>query len=234
MSGFQENKQSTSAQNANQFTGIKQRRRIRKRKRCCRVSGCSRKDIHAFGYCHKHYQQISLYGKILERTINDLNELIDYEEYVGVCLYNIKHDKICETFIDKGDVGLIKKHKWHFSTDGYARTQIHYMGKKMTKRMHQILFPENKMTDHINRNKLDNRRCNLRKCTKSENIVNTDLRRNNTSGATGVFWYKKYSKWTAYVCINGKYKNIGYFSFFEEAVKARKREADKLYGKFVP
>lgn len=48
--------------------------------------------------------------------------------------------------------------------------------------------------DHINRNELDNRSCNLRSCTQQENVRNKSIRTDNTSGVTGVDWYKAMQK----------------------------------------
>ena len=84
--------------------------------------------------------------------------------------------------------------------------------------------------DHINRNTLDNRRCNLRLCSNGANIRNGKVRTNNTSGVTGVSLYKccKTPKWEAYIKVNYRKIHLGIFDSKEEAIKARK-EAEIRY-----
>ena len=74
--------------------------------------------------------------------------------------------------------------------------------------------------DHINRNKLDNRRSNLRIATKSQNGLNREE-------SVGVSWRKERNKWRARITINGKEQFLGHFNNWEEAIQARK-EANKL------
>lgn len=80
--------------------------------------------------------------------------------------------------------------------------------------------PKHLQVDHINHNTLDNRKCNLRKCTCRENSLN---KRNNTSGYPGVRWHSQGKKWNARIVINGKEKSLGMFENFDDAVKARRK-----------
>lgn len=75
--------------------------------------------------------------------------------------------------------------------------------------------------DHINHIRDDNRFVNLREATSQENNRNASLRKDNTSGVTGVKWYKRYGKWNAQIRINGKDKNLGYFDDKFEAICIR-------------
>jgi len=81
-------------------------------------------------------------------------------------------------------------------------------------------FPENEI-DHINRNKSDNRICNLREVSVSCNMRNTGNRSNNTSGVKGVYWFKQKSKWCSYIIISSKKYFLGLYSSFDEAVCTR-------------
>ncbi len=76
--------------------------------------------------------------------------------------------------------------------------------------------------DHINGNGLDNRWCNLRVVTASENSRNMRRPVNNTSGAIGVHWRSDCQKWRAFIKSGGKQIRVGLFVTFDEAVKARK------------
>ena len=88
-------------------------------------------------------------------------------------------------------------------------------------------WPEDQL-DHINRNRSDNRIANLREVTNKQNQQNASKRSNNTSGHPGVFWYKKNSKWQAYITHNQKKVHLGCFTDLEAAIAARKA-AEKIY-----
>lgn len=82
--------------------------------------------------------------------------------------------------------------------------------------------------DHINRDRSDNRISNLRDVTNKQNLQNAGKYSHNTSGHTGVHWYKPYSKWVAQITHNQKKIHLGYFENLEEALAARKA-AEKFY-----
>ena len=84
--------------------------------------------------------------------------------------------------------------------------------------------------DHINRDRSDNRLLNLRVVTRSENQQNHKIRKDNTSGVSGVYWAKKDKRWHARIWVNGKTINIGYFFTFEEAKEARLRAEKEIYS----
>jgi hypothetical protein len=75
--------------------------------------------------------------------------------------------------------------------------------------------------DHIDRNPSNNKINNLREVSHQCNIRNTGNRADNTSGVKGVSWNKRKNKWMAYIAVNGKQKNLGYYKNFDDAVKAR-------------
>lgn len=87
--------------------------------------------------------------------------------------------------------------------------------------------------DHINRNKLDNRKENLRLVTRSQNIMNYPRRKDNTSGHKGVHYDKATGKWMAYISVNSRHKALGRFLTFGEAVAARLHAIEELYGQYA-
>ena len=93
--------------------------------------------------------------------------------------------------------------------------------------LHRYLLnpPRNLTVDHINRNPLDNRRCNLRICSQFENNQNQKA---NTSGKVGVSWYKTNKYWTAYIRVKGKQIVLLRTKDYNKAVKAR-LEAEQKY-----
>lgn len=100
--------------------------------------------------------------------------------------------------------------------------------------LHTLLLKPQKgeICDHINGNKLDNRRINLRKCNAKENARNKGHSRNNTSGFKGVYWMKDQKKWLASIRVDDIQRHIGVFSSKEEAAIAYKEASLKYHGKF--
>lgn len=83
--------------------------------------------------------------------------------------------------------------------------------------------------DHINKNPTDNRICNLRPVTRSQNMQNSNIQKNNTSGITGISFNKNKNKWEAYIKLNKKRYNLGIYSTLLEAAQKR-YQAEKEYG----
>jgi hypothetical protein len=117
--------------------------------------------------------------------------------------------------VDDKDFSWLNKMKWHYMNSGYAGTE-NYIGKingKYTYKhllMHRLIndTPEfikgNRVeTDHINRDKLDNRRCNLRTTTCRENNLNKALYKNNTTGYKHIRWDDKRKKFIVQISFNG-------------------------------
>ena len=94
-------------------------------------------------------------------------------------------------------------------------------------------FPEKESDiDHIDRNPLNNRISNLRKCSRSENTRNTRLRSNNTSGFKGVSLDKRAGKYVARGQVNGKEEYLGGYLTPEEASEVYENWCKKQHGKF--
>jgi len=81
-------------------------------------------------------------------------------------------------------------------------------------------FTENQI-DHINRNRADNRICNLREVSRSCNRRNSGNPKNNVSGVKGVCWHKQSNLWRSRITHQGKKYNLGLYVLFDEAVCAR-------------
>ena len=87
--------------------------------------------------------------------------------------------------------------------------------------------------DHINGDKLDNRRCNLRLATRSQNMANRPKSRNNRSGYKGVIWDKRQGKWRATIGYHGKTTTLGRYDNIEAAARAYDRAARQYFGDFA-
>ena len=195
--------------------------------RTCSVEGCNGKHV-GKGYCNKHYKQYKRLGYILERTKFDKNEIVEYEDYAEIVLYDKQHNEVARAIIDLECVDSVKKHKWCIRDDNYA-----YNDK--VGRLHRYIMnpPEGMVVDHINHNRLDNRRENLRICSPQENSMNAG-KRHNSSGIMGVSWDKENNKWKAQIRINGRNKNLGRFNTIEEAAEARRQAEIEYFGEFAP
>jgi hypothetical protein len=114
--------------------------------------------------------------------------------------------------VDDEDYPLLSRFTWYVSDTGYAMTQIR--GKKHIK-MHHLVWGtiENKclVIDHLNNNRLDNRKSNLRLCTQKENSNNRD--------AKGYCWDKNKGKYI----VRYKGKFYGRYVTEEEAEEAFKK-----------
>lgn len=75
--------------------------------------------------------------------------------------------------------------------------------------------------DHINRDRLDNRICNLRKANLSQNTFNACIRSNNKSGHPGVYWDAKIKRWRVQIRRDGRTVHIGVYHDRLEAIAAR-------------
>ena len=114
--------------------------------------------------------------------------------------------------------------------DGYVTVNIrrrHYKCHRLAWLYVYGTWPKHDI-DHINRNRSDNRICNLRDVTRQQNMCNAGDYPTNTSGRKGVYWDKRDSRWRACIFNKGRYLSLGYFGTQAEAVAARVA-AEKLY-----
>jgi hypothetical protein len=136
--------------------------------------------------------------------------------------------------VDDENFDYLNQWKWRVNNCGYAnRTEYMGGGRKHQKQraiqMHALInnTPKGFHTDHINHNKLDNRKCNLRTATSSQNGINRKgLQTNNKSGYTGVYWYS--NAWNSEIKLHQKKIWIGRFKLLKDAIKARKK-AELIY-----
>ena len=114
---------------------------------------------------------------------------------------------------DENDWMKLKNHRWHRdNTTGYARTGV--TSKMITFHREIVHVPEGLVVDHINHNKLDNRKLNLRVVTQSINLLN--------SKASGITQIKGYEKWAAQIMINRRHIYLGSYDNKDEAIAVYK------------
>lgn len=159
----------------------------------------------------------------LAKERNKRHNLYDLCGEYGVG-YTLKNE---EFYFDLEDYDKIKNYTWYINDNGYIRSTDRDGCDR--KYIHQIITNQRSgVVDHINHNLTDNRKINLRETAQLKNSCNSKLRKNNTSGVTGVRWCDIKNKWKAYITVNYKGINLGSFDDFEDAVYARK-EAERTY-----
>lgn len=137
--------------------------------------------------------------------------------------------------VDDEDYEFLNQFKWLYHNKGYADRNLPRVNSKQKRQsMHRLInnTPEGFETDHIDGNKLNNQRSNLRMATPSQNQWNTNKRINNTSGFKGVSWHKGTKKWQAKINFKGKRKYLGLFDTPEAASQAYESKAKELFAEF--
>jgi hypothetical protein len=117
------------------------------------------------------------------------------------------------------------------STHGYPYGAVDdrkFSAHRIIWAIHHGYWPRDQI-DHINGIRVDNRISNLRVVTHEENQRNSSMKRNNTSGVTGVSWNKLRSKWMARIMIDGRYRHLGSFDTLDAAAEVR-AEASRKHG----
>lgn len=136
------------------------------------------------------------------------------------------------TLVDDEDYDMLNSYKWHISGKGYVISRpVIAKGKKGIIWMHRLVnkTPQGLITDHINHNKLDNRRKNLRTVTDAINMQNRSNNRNNTTGYRGVL-LEPSGKYRARIHHNKRPITIGMFNSPRAAYLAYRKKAKELWG----
>ena len=165
-------------------------------------------------------------SKYFIRKTND-----NYIDEIGVghiIMSNTNNEMLC----DAECMNDLLKYYWN-EKNGYARSSENR--KKVY--AHRLVvnagdYNVNNQVDHINGNTLDNRRENLRIVTSRQNGLNSEIRKDNTSGVTGVCWDKNRQQWLVRVYENEVAIYLGYFDKFEDAINARRKGENEYYGEY--
>lgn len=138
-------------------------------------------------------------------------------------------------FIDKEDLPIVFKYTWCVKSIKNKDYRLVSMSDGKAKFLHRIIMnieDADIVVDHINHNQLDNRKFNLRLCTRRENSYNCSLSTNNTSGVNGVSKMNN-GKYRAYINLDYKQIHIGVYDTLKEAMDARNHASQQYYGEFA-
>jgi hypothetical protein len=139
-----------------------------------------------------------------------------------------------KVLIDPEDICILEAFKWRVKNTGKHSYVVADLKRHMIL-LHRVITncPDSYDVDHINGNGLDNRKCNLRIATRSQNLANTGAHSHNKSGYKGVSFDKSKGKWRAQITKEGRCRNLGRFSDPIEAAKRYDEAAKKLHGEFA-
>lgn len=138
--------------------------------------------------------------------------------------------------VDADDYPLLARYSWHVRASKktfYAQTTVIINGKRKTLRMHRLIMGmPAKFVDHKNRNGLDNRKSNLRKCTPAESARNM-VKKRSKSGYLGVYKSKNSSlTWKMNIRFNNKFIREHGFDTAEAAARRYDELSRELHGEF--
>ena len=178
----------------------------------CEVCGrYSRKKLRADGkvVCNKHYKQFKKYGCFKDnssRIPRDKNNITIVGDIAYIDLYDKQYNVIAKAIIDTDDIEKVKYIKWRLNCNGYV-----YNNSNTSTFLHRRILDCDTLVDHINGNRLDNRKCNLRIAIQSQNQMNVNYK--------GV--YEHNNHWIAKIKLHQKQIHLGIFPYKEEALYAR-------------
>lgn len=146
-----------------------------------------------------------------------------------------------KTIIDDKDFEWLNQNRWYLGSGGYVTRvlsrKLHPQGKQTRVFMHRVILnpPRGYFTDHINGDKLDNRKANLRVATARQNSYNRKIGSNNKSGCKGVYYRPNYGKrkWAVYIKLPDKLKFISGHEDKQEAIEAWQKATKEYYGEFA-
>lgn len=134
--------------------------------------------------------------------------------------------------VDADDVAVVASRTWYLHRQGYARSLDIKLGAVYAHRL-ILSAVRGQHVDHRNRDNLDNRRANLRLCSRSENMANRKMHKNNKSGFKGVHLNRKSGKWLVLIRQHKRLTRVGLFACKIEAAKAYDARARVMFGEFA-
>ncbi len=137
--------------------------------------------------------------------------------------------------VDAADFDRLNRHKWFAMRN--PNGSGYYAARRENGRlilMHREIMnaPDGTIVDHANRHPSDNRQCNLRLCTKQQNVFNRH-RGAHSSRFQGVAYCRQERKWVAYIKLDKRQERLGGFADEVAAARVRDRWAFAFHGRFA-
>jgi len=145
-------------------------------------------------------------------------------------LSNEKYAIVDEDMFDE-----LSSYKWSYSNGYVYRKITNKEGKRTSLYMHRFIMNprKNLVIDHIDRDKTDNRVCNLRQCTQKENLANAIGQRNTSSKYRGVTRIKSTGRFLSRIVHNRKNYHLGVYSNENDAAQAYNDKMIELFGEYA-
>lgn len=181
-----------------------------------------------------HKERITKHAREIGHIYGGYNKKINDYDLSGD--FGVGYFANGESFsFDLEDYDRIKDFYWE-NNHGYAVAKKYHNDKTEYVYMHRLLIGAQSgyVVDHIDRNRTNNIKNNLRITNNSGNARNASIAKNNTSGFTGVTYDNSRNKWVAQITVDYKNKVIGRYIDREDAIKARLEAEARYYGKFAP
>lgn len=164
-------------------------------------------------------------------TLDEARQIFDYNPETGDLIWKVTRLSYRGCVVPGAIAGT--------NSHGYIAVTVN----QRFYRAHRIVWllmtgewpPKTMDLDHINGDRSDNRWCNLRLATRSQNNWNKPVQANNPHGVSGVYqrtYRTGNTKWHARVYVDRKPILLGHFDTMEEAVAARKAAEIKYFGEF--
>jgi len=139
-----------------------------------------------------------------------------------------------EAKVDPEDYEQLSKHRWGVRHGHHVHYAVRWVNRKAILMHRQIMkAKKGQIIDHINDDGLDNRRSNLRFCTRSQNSANSRLIRKTYSNLKGVSWDKTNEYWVVRIQKDKKRMFLGCFKDKIEAHKVYVEVAKDFHGEFA-
>lgn len=141
--------------------------------------------------------------------------------------------------IDEEDLEIVTGMAWHAVQAGseFYAAHTHRISPTKCERiyMHRLILkpPEGMLVDHVNRDTLDNRRCNLRFATKGQNAANSKQRNRLHSRYRGVSQWRGSEEWIAIISRNNATISLGSYANEADAARAYNAAALAFLGEFA-
>ena len=218
------------------------RKKIQATEICCICGQQAYSKTKGRCYCAKHFNSMYTFGQPfgkIQTTRKCNNSYVYYPEYNAYAVIeNVKDPNTKVFLISEEDFEKIHNKSWYIDTQGYINTSVPRNDgttRSIPIKLYNYIMEPQKgnVIDHMNRNKLDNRRENLRECTKLENDRNKIQEVNKSPIFRGVRLTENGKKYRTRIKVMDKEINLGTYETKEEAINARLEAEKRYYGEFA-